>query len=247
MPALFATGMVAGFVDAIAGGGGLLTVPALLWAGLPPQVALGTNKLQSSCGTALATWNYTRAGLLRWRALAAGLATTFAAAFAGAWAVSHVDATSLRRIIPGVLLLVAGYTALNPDLGRRAGKARMGAAAFAALFGTVLGFYDGFLGPGTGSFWMMAWVLVLGLDLRSATGHTKAMNLASNLAALAWFAGTSRVDYAVGAVMASGQLVGANLGSRLAIRRGAQVIRPVFLAMVTAIALKLLWDAFQRG
>ena len=245
LPALFAVGAVAGCVDAIAGGGGLLTVPVLLGAGLPAQVALGTNKFQSSCGTALAAWNYARAGLLPWRQLVPGLIVTFLSALSGAWMVTRLDPALLKRVIPGLLLVIAVYTALRPNLGAGPQRARMGLTAFGIVFGVGLGFYDGFFGPGTGSFWMMACVLVMGLDLRAATGHTKAMNLTSNLASLAWFAAAGRVDFLIGLVMAGGQLIGAHLGSRMAIRHGGALIRPVFLAAVIALTLKLLWDAIR--
>lgn len=244
---MFVVGGVAGFVDAIAGGGGLLTVPALLSAGLPPQLALGTNKLQSSVGTALATWNYTRAGLLPWRRWCWGMAITFVAALAGAAAVHAMDPAQLGRIIPFLLGGIALYTLFKPDLGSEARAARMSVGMFGAVFGLLLGFYDGFLGPGTGSFWMMACVLLMGLDLRGATGVTKAMNLTSNLASLAFFLLAGRVDFVVGGLMAAGQLIGAQLGSRLAIRHGARVIRPLFLAMVFALTLKLAWEALGSG
>jgi uncharacterized membrane protein YfcA len=245
LPVLFVTGLVAGFVDAIAGGGGLLTVPALLGVGLPPQIALGTNKLQSSFGTALATWNYSRAGLLHWRPLLPGIAITFTAGLAGAAAVSRLDPSVLRPLIPVLLLGIAAYLAWKPDLGAQARPARLRPIPFLLVFGSTLGFYDGFFGPGTGSFWMMACVLMLGLDLRSATGHTKVMNLSSNLASLAWFISLRSVDYQAGLVMAGGQLIGAHFGSRLAIRRGAGLIRPLFLGVVVLLATKLLWDFFR--
>ena len=241
--ALFGVGMVAGFVDAIAGGGGLLTVPALLSAGLPPQVALGTNKLQSTCGTALATWNYARAGLLPWRRWWPGILVTFVAAMAGTMAVTRLDPGWLRRVIPIVLGLVAVYTAFKPDLGTGARPARMGTLPFALVFGMLLGFYDGFFGPGTGSFWMVACVVLQGLDLRGATGVTKAMNLTSNIASLGWFMAAGTVHFGIGLVMAAGQVIGASLGSRLAIKGGARVIRPVFLVVVLALAAKLAWEA----
>jgi uncharacterized membrane protein YfcA len=242
---LAVVGLAAGFVDAIAGGGGLLTVPALLWAGLPPQAALGTNKFQSSCGTALAAANYARAGLLRWRELRLGLVITVLAAMAGALIVSQLDAGFLRRIIPVLLLAIAGYFWWRPELGATPGVPRMKTATFAWLFGIVLGFYDGFFGPGTGSFWMVACVLLLGLDLGAATGHTKAMNLASNLGSLAVFLAALQVRFDVGAVMIAGQLIGAKLGSGLVIRRGARLVRPIFLAVVLVLAARLLWVAVR--
>ena len=239
--ALFFAGLGAGFVDAIAGGGGLIAVPMLLWAGLPPQVALGTNKLQSCCGTALAAWHYGRAGLLRWRSLKAGLLITFVAALLGAHAVSLLDPGLLRACIPPVLIGLAIWFWLQPKLGLEPRPPRMHASSFAWLAGSVLGFYDGFFGPGTGSFWMIACVLLLGLDLPSATGHTKAMNLASNLAALAIFVLTNQVRYDVGLVMIAGQLIGARFGSGLVIARGATFIRPIFLTVVLALAGRLIW------
>ncbi len=241
---LFAVGAAAGFVDAIAGGGGLLTVPALLAAGLPPQVALGTNKFQSSCGTALATWNYSRAGLIAWGKWKVGVAATFLAAIAGTGVVTAVDPSQLRRLIPIALGVIVVYMAVKPDLGARERPAQMGIVPFGLLFGVILGFYDGFLGPGTGSFWMMACVLVRGLDLRGATGVTKAMNLTSNLASLGYFLIAGKVDFLVGGLMAAGQLLGAHLGSHVAIRAGARVIRPVFFAVVLSLAATLTWDAF---
>ena len=239
-------GAAAGFIDAIAGGGGLITVPALLWAGLPPQVALGTNKLQSSCGTLLAVARYTRAGLIAWRPLRLALAIIFIASGVGAWAVARTDPAVLRRIVPALLLAVAIYTMLNRSLGERPRAARIGMAAFALIFGTLLGFYDGFFGPGVGSFWMLACVLALGQDLRAATGTTKAANLASNLAALIMFAFAKCLRLDVGIAMIAGQLVGARLGSGMVIAHGARIIRPLFIAVALALALRLAWQAFAK-
>lgn len=240
-PALFLAGLSAGFVDAIAGGGGLITVPALLWAGLDPRLALGTNKLQSSCGTALAAWRYGRAGLLQWKSLGLGLALTLFASALGALAVTRIDPAFLRQIIPALLLAIATWIWFQPGMAFRQRPPRLAAVPFAILFGTVLGFYDGFFGPGTGSFWTIACMLLLGLDLRAATGHTKAMNLASNLGALVIFipAGQVRYDYAV--LMIVGQLIGARFGSGLVITRGSRFIRPVFFTVVLAIAAQLFW------
>lgn len=237
-------GAAAGFIDAIAGGGGLISLPALLWAGLPPQVALGTNKLQSSCGTLLAAAHYTRAALIQWRSLRLAAAITFIAAAGGAWAVAIMDPAVLRRIVPALLIAVAIYTLLNRKLGERPRAPRIGMTAFALIFGTLLGFYDGFFGPGTGSFWMLACVLTLGQELRAAAGTTKALNLASNLASLIAFAFAKCLRFDVGFAMIAGQLVGARLGSRLVIAHGARVIRPLFITVALVLALRLAWQAF---
>lgn len=239
---LAAAGLAAGFVDAIAGGGGLLTVPALLAAGLPPQMALGTNKLQSVCGTALAAVSYGRAGLFSWRKLAGGIAITALAASAGAVAVLYVQPDFLRRIIPVLLIGIAAYFWWKPELGGTAHAPRMAMPRFAWVFGISLGFYDGFFGPGAGSFWMVACVLLAGLDLRAAVGHTKAMNLASNAGSLVVFLACGQVHFQIAAVMIVGQLIGAQLGSGLVIRRGAKLVRPVFLVVVLLLAVRLLWQ-----
>ena len=245
-PGLFVAGFFAGFVDAIAGGGGLIAVPVLLWTGLPPQVALGTNKLQSIFGTALAAWRYGRAGFLRWKTLVPGLAITLVASIVGAFAVSKIDAGFLRQLIPGLLICIAIWLWLQPNLGLKPGAPRVSATAFALCFGSIFGFYDGFFGPGTGSFWTIACMLLLGLDLSTATGHTKAMNLASNLGALLIFVPTSQIRYDFAAIMIIGQLIGARLGSGLVIARGSRFIRPIFLTVVVAIAARLLWQNLRR-
>lgn len=246
-PALFATGLVAGFVDAMAGGGGLLTVPMLMASGLPPQVVLGTNKFQSSCGTALATWQYAQHGLLDWKTVRTGIFATLTSSLAGAWAVSQIEPSFLRPLIPGLLLVIALYTAFKPDLGQKPRPALLSHTIFGIVIGLILGFYDGFFGPGTGSFWTVACVLLLGLSLLPATAYTKVMNLTSNLASLAVFLFQGKVRFDVGLTMAAGQLIGGQLGARMAVQGGHRVIRPVFLTMVVILTLKLGRDAWLQG
>lgn len=268
-PLLLATGLVAGFVDAIAGGGGLITVPVLLATGMDPKDALGTNKFQSSCGTTMATWHYARHGLLKWAELRVGVMATLVGALLGAWIVTKISPDVLRPVIPVLLVGIAIYTWLKPDLGREARPARLPKliqasgigplkrwkpvqflashhrTVFALGFGLLIGFYDGFFGPGTGTFWTVACVLLLGLDLLAATAYTKAMNLTSNLASLAVFLALGHVRFGVGLTMAAGQLIGGRLGAKVAVKGGAKVIRPIFLTMVLALAAKLLWDNFR--
>jgi uncharacterized membrane protein YfcA len=243
---LFATGWVAGFVDSIAGGGGLISLPVLLNLGLDPQSALGTNKLQATFGSASASWHYARAQTIPWRDCARGFVLTLIGAALGSWAVQQLDPSLLRRIIPMLLIAVAFYTLLKPRLGETDLLPRMPRLWFDLIFGLSLGFYDGFFGPGTGTFWTMAFVLGLGLNLSRATGYAKIMNFASNLSSLIFFLLSGKVLFTIGLIMGVGQLVGARMGARMVIRNGTKLIRPVFITMVLAITGKLLYDNYGR-
>ncbi len=247
LPLLFGTGFVAGFVDAIAGGGGLITVPVLLNLGLNPQDALGTNKLQATFGSGSATWHYAQARLVPLRDCARGFALSLIGAAVGALVVQHVNPSFLRRLIPWLLLAVAAYTLLKPRLGERDLHPRMSRAWFDLLFGLGIGFYDGFFGPGTGTFWTMAFMLGLGFNLARATGYTKVMNFASNLSSLVLFLVGKKVFFTAGLTMGVGQWLGARLGSRMVITRGTKFIRPIFIAMVLALTAKLIYDNYGRG
>ena len=240
-PLLFVTGFSAGLVDSIAGGGGIISVPVLLNFGLPPQLALGTNKFQSSFGSVSASWHYVRQGLVGLRACRLGILLTLAGALLGAWTVQHVDPQVLGRVIPVMLAAIVIYLVFQPRLGLEDGPARMGYPAFYTVFGLGLGFYDGFFGPGVGSFWAIAFVLLCGQNLTRATAHTKVMNATSNLASLALFAAAGLVHLAAGLVMAAGQVAGARLGAGLVVRRGSRFVRPAFLAMAALTILRLLW------
>ncbi len=242
---LFAAGLGAGFVDAIAGGGGLISVPALLWAGLPPQIALGTNKMQSTWGTLLAVRRYMRAGLVQWQEVRLAVLVTFVFALLGTYVVTQVSNEVLKKIVPWLLLSIAGYALISPRFGQQAARPRLSPRNFALLGGSVLGFYDGFFGPGVGSFWTIACLSLLGLELTRATAFTKVVNLTSNFASLIIFVIAARIRYDVAAAMIAGQLVGARLGSGLVIRHGAPFIRVVFLCVVFAMVIKLLWDQWH--
>lgn len=244
-PLLFGTGLAAGFVDAIAGGGGLITIPVLLNLGLDPQAALGTNKLQASFGSGSATWHYAQARTVHLRDCWLGFAMSFLGATLGAWIVLRVDPGFLRRILPVLLIAVGVYTLLKPQLGTQDLHPRMNRTWFYVLFGLGIGFYDGFFGPGTGTFWAMAYVLCLGFNLTRATGYTKVMNFASNLSSLCFFLWRGHVLLLPGLVMGVGQLLGARLGAGMVIRKGTHFIRPIFLTVVFALTFKLLLDAYH--
>ncbi len=245
-PLLFLTGMAAGFVDAIAGGGGLITLPVILSFGGDPQQALGTNKLQATFGSASAAWHYGRAGAVNLHDCGRGCLLTFVGAAVGTLGVQQVGPHVLKVAIPLLLLAVAIYTLLRPQLGERDLHPRMARFKFDFLFGLLLGFYDGFFGPGTGTFWTMAFVLMLGFNLTRATAHTKVMNFASNLCSLLLFAAIGKVDYAAGVAMGAGQLLGARFGSKMVLARGTRFIRPVFITVVLALTLKLLYDVYLK-
>ena len=237
---LFAVGGVAGFVDSIAGGGGLLSVPALLAAGLAPTAALATNKVQSSFGAGSAAWNYARRGAVRPRDLAPAIATTFVGAAGGTILVQQVDPGVLETVLPFLVLAIAVYFLVRPDAGEVSRTARIGRGPFAATAAPAIGFYDGFFGPGTGSFFALSFVTLRGHDLTRATAHTKVLNLTSNVAALAFFALGGAPVWTVGLVMAVGQFTGARLGSNLVLARGARLVRPLLVVVSVAISIRLL-------
>lgn len=244
---LFCAGLSAGFIDSIAGGGGLISVPALLWAGLTPQMALGTNKMQSTWGTLMAVRKYTRAGFIDWPQMRLPIVVTFLFASLGTWTVTQLSNAVLKLIVPWMLLGIALYVLLSPGLGKTASQARMSLAAFACAAGSVLGFYDGFFGPGTGAFWALACISLLGLELTRATAFTKVVNLASNAASLIVFVLSARVNYEIAAAMIAGQLIGGRLGAGMAIRHGAGFIRIIFITVVFTMVAKLLWEQFAAG
>lgn len=237
---LLLVAVAGGFVDSMAGGGGLLTVPALLAAGLGPTAALATNKVQSSFGAATATWNYTRGGAVVPRLLAPAIATTFTGAAAGTLLVQRVDPGFLETLLPFLVLAVAAYFLLAPRAGEVERAARLSSRGFAGTAAPAVGFYDGFFGPGTGSFFALAFVSLRGMELTGATAATKVLNLTSNLAAVLFFALGGVPAWRVGLVMAVGQATGARLGSSLVLARGSRLVRPLLVVVSVAISLRLL-------
>ncbi|MSN24874.1 MAG: TSUP family transporter [Geobacter sp.] len=245
LPLLFGAAFVAGLVDSIAGGGGLITVPVLLGIGLPPQVALGTNKLQASFGSGSAMLHFVRAGTVKLSDCWIGILWTTIGATLGVWALQLLDATLLKQLIPWLLAIIAIYTLLSPKLGAEDSHARFKNGPFYLLFGLSLGFYDGFFGPGTGSFWTMALMLLLGCSMLRATATTKVMNFTSNFVSLIFFLSVGQVRFVEGFVMGVGQFLGARVGSRLVIKRGTAFIRPVFITMVLALVARLIYLNFK--
>ena len=246
LPVLFCTGLVAGFVDSIAGGGGLITLPVLLSLGLEPKEALGTNKLQASFGSGSAAWHYARAKAVDLKDSLRGFLFSFIGAALGSFAVQQLPRSVLERAIPLLLIAVAVYTLLKPQLGAADQHPRMRRSSFDLIFGLSIGFYDGFLGPGTGTFWTVAFMLGLGFNMLRATAYTKVMNFGSNLSSLAFFLLTGHVHFVQGFSMGAGQLLGARFGAVMVISRGTKFIRPIFILVVIAITLKVLYSAYTN-
>ena len=240
LAALTAAAFLAGFVDSIAGGGGLITLPALLIAGLPPVEAVATNKLQSTFGTAMASWRYWKAGLVDGRDLALNVIATLIGAALGSFTLRYLDPHFLARFIPVLMIGIAMYFAFGPKASDVDSRARLTPAAFALGVCAPIGFYDGMFGPGTGSFFAVGFVTLAGYGLLKATANTKILNFASNFSGLLVFIATGKVIYAIGLCMAVGQTAGAYAGSHTAITHGAKIIRPLIVVVSIAIAIRLL-------
>jgi uncharacterized membrane protein YfcA len=234
--------MLAGFVDSIAGGGGLLTVPAMLLAGMDPVSVIATNKLQGTFGAAMSSHQYVRHGGADWRAARGMMLVSAVAAVVGALCVSLLPVAHLKAALPILLILLALYFLLSPRLGDVDAEPRLSQPVFTATAVPAIGFYDGLFGPGTGSFFALSFVSLRGQSILRATGNTKLLNFASNIGSLGLFIIAGAPVWLVGLTMAVGSIVGARLGSRLAIANGAKVIRPVLVIACCAMAIKLLME-----
>lgn len=243
-----AASLMAGFIDAIIGGGGLVLLPALF--GVFPQVApatlLGTNKGGAVWGTALAALQYARRVRLPWGTMVPAVAAALLGSAVGAWAIAQVDPGGLKKGLPVLLALVLAYTLMRKDLGQDHAPRWTGGsqAAMAAAVGLVLGFYDGVFGPGTGSFFVFALVRLLGWDFLHASAGAKLLNTATNASALTLFAASGHVWWQVAAVLALANMVGSLLGTRLALKHGSALIRRFFIAVVSLLILKTGYDAW---
>ena len=242
--------LLAGCIDSIVGGGGLILVPALfaIYPNAPPATLLGTNKSASVWGTTIATWQYSRRVQMRWNVLLPAALAALIGSFIGAWVVTVINPDFLRRLLPFVLLAVLLYTLAKKDLGRtHAPRHSPGRETLlACLIGATIGWYDGFFGPGTGSFFIFLLVRVLGYDFLNASASAKLLNVATNLAAIALFAMKGHVWWHIGLTMAVANVVGSLIGTRLALKHGAGFVRGVFIFVVSVLILKTGYDAFLR-
>ncbi len=240
--------LLAGFVDAVVGGGGLVLVPALFSAfpQAAPATLFGTGKAASVWGTAWATVQYSKRVSLNWPRLLPAAAVALAGSFAGAWTVTQVSADGLRRALPFILVVLLIYTLARKEMGRSHQPRFSGSVEtlVAASIGLVIGFYDGFFGPGTGSFLVFLFVRVMGYDFLHASASAKLINVASNAAAFILFAAKGHVWWQIAALMAVANVLGSLIGTRVALARGTGFVRGMFVLVVSALILKTGWDAF---
>ena len=231
----------AGFIDAIAGGGGLITVPALILAGLPPVTALGTNKLQSLFGSGSATWAYASKGHVDLKSQAGSAILSASGSALGAYAATLVSSEWLRAFLPVLMIAIALYFLFKPNISDEDRVQRMAPVLFAAAIVPAIGFYDGIFGPGTGSFFMLGFVTLAGYGLLKATAHTKLLNFASNIGAFIIFAMSGAIDWKIGIVMGAAQFAGARTGAHFAMKNGSRIIKPLLVTVCLALAAKLLF------
>jgi len=206
---------------------------------------LGTNKLQASFGSLTAALNYRSGKIVRFRELTLGISFTAIGAFAGTMTVHVISADLLKHMIPALLVGIFVYMLCNPNVGTDHRPHRIAPSLFYLLFGCLLGFYDGFFGPGTGTFWTIAFALWLGFDIRKATAHTKVLNFTSNIVALITFIFGGHVILMAGVTMGLGQILGAYMGSHLVLKRGTRFVRVFFLCVVAITIAKLLWSTYH--
>ncbi|MFN0041285.1 MAG: sulfite exporter TauE/SafE family protein [Burkholderiales bacterium] len=237
---------LAGLVDAIAGGGGLIQVPALM-VFLPTtavSLILGTNKLSSCAGTAFAAFRYARSVPVNWRVVLPAAAAASICAIGGAWMAVRLDASVLKPIVVGLLIVVAVQTFFQKRLGSPSGERSSGPEPVRGMvwLAMIIGFYDGFLGPGAGSFLMFGLVRYFGYDFLQAAATTKVLNFATNFGALALFAATGNVLYGIGLAMAVLNMAGGYFGAQLAIQGGNRLIRFFFMVIVGILILSIVRD-----
>lgn len=244
---LVLTGLAAGIVDAIAGGGGMIALPVLMATGMSPVEALATNKLQGSFGSFAASVYFVRRKMVDLSQMKLMIACTFVGAVLGTLLVQQIDASLLAMIMPVLLVMIALYFLLSRKVSDEDRERRIGPAVFAFVFTSAIGFYDGFFGPGTGTFFALAFVAMAGFSMTKATAHTKVLNFTSNLAALIFFAIGGNIIWLAGFLMAGGQFIGGQIGARMVVSKGTKLIRPLVVLVTLAVSAKLFVQQYQAG
>ncbi|WP_242864785.1 sulfite exporter TauE/SafE family protein [Youngiibacter fragilis] len=241
---LCSAGFLAAFVDSIAGGGGLISLPAYLFAGVPPHFALGTNKFASTSGSFLSTLGYARSNKINFRLLRFAVPATVLGAALGVRTVLLIPQDFLSPFVSVMILVVGLYTVFKKGIGEQNNFTTITRrkVLFGTLVGFTLGFYDGFFGPGTGSFLIFIFIRFFRYDFINASGNAKLINFTSNITSLVMFALNGKIDYAIGIPVALFMMAGSTVGTRLAIRNGSKFIRPIFITMSIAVFVKLVWQ-----
>lgn len=236
-------GFIAAFIDAIAGGSGLITIPAYMIAGLDPHVLLGTNKFASVAGTATSTATFAKSKKIKWDLMLKLLPLSFIGAAIGVWTVLRIDSSILEPAIIVILIAVGIYSIVKKDIGLEDFYAGFDKESLirGGIFALLLGFYDGFFGPGTGSFIIFGLIKIYGFSFVNASANSKILNLGSNLMSLVLFALNGKIDYLIGIPVAISMMAGAALGSKTAIDKGSKLVKPIFIIMALAAAGKVLY------
>lgn len=242
--------LLAGTIDSIVGGGGLILFPSLFatFPSAPPATLLGTNKFAAIWGTLIASRQYAKRVRLNWSVLLPAAAFALLGSLCGAWAVLLVDPSFLRRLLPVILICVLAYTLWNKNLGTNHSPKHSGIEAIAVVssIGGIIGFYDGFFGPGAGSFFVFLLVRLMGYDFLNASASAKILNVATNFSALVLFSLKGHVWWQVGLVLALANIAGSVLGAQLALKHGASFVRRIFIGVVIALVAKTAYDAFLK-
>lgn len=239
---LFAVAVLSGFIDAMAGGGGLITIPALLSAGLPPANALGTNKLQACGGSFSASLYFIRQKAVDVKKISLLILLTFIGAACGTIFVQNIDVNFLKTLLPFLVLIIGIYFLFSPNIGDEDRRQRISLPMFAFSAAVGIGFYDGMFGPATGSFFTLAFILLLGFNLPKAVAHAKVLNFTSNFAALIFFILGGAVVWKLGLLMMVGQFIGGTLGAKMVMTKGKKLIRPMLVTMSFVMVAKMLYD-----
>ncbi len=235
-------GVVSGFIDATVGGGGLIAFPCLVFLGLPPHIILGTNKFQALCGTISSTYSFHKKKLIDMKALFPwAFILTIVWSIIGTILLKHTSDDLLQKIIPIIMVAILLYKVFNFKHGVTVGKKRLSFIAFIAIFTALLGFYDGFFGPGVGALWIFAFITFLGMDSLKASANTKLLNLASNIGSLIVLIPSGLVCYKIGLTMGVGQIIGAKIGVYVSVKKGAKFINVMFITIMFAMVSSMFY------
>lgn len=239
-------GFIAAFVDSIAGGGGIISVPAYMIAGLPPHMVLGTNKFSSTMGSLTSSLSFMKSGNCNFKFLKIVAPFTLIGSILGVKAVLLLNESFLQPLVLILVLFIGVYTFFSKSIGEKDNFKGLtkNNLALSIIFAFSLGFYDGFFGPGTGSFLIFGLINILGYNFLKASANAKVLNFISNIAALVTFAFSGNINYLIGIPVCFSMIIGANIGTKLAIKKGSKVIKPIFVTMSLAVAIKMLIQIF---